>query len=607
MATHNDFTFKNFGNNDVKATSKKDADSAMQSCDSDPKQNDKFPRKSKPKQHLRHKIDKLLKSDYKPNALASAALQMSKRFFANHTPANSLETAVFERLSKLPSDEREYMAGIFQTINDLPSEIRGKLFHAELLTETDEVVEPEKIHQILLDEITTNINNSIQSDGYCNSSEIAGRVRIRLNSGGDDVYPNQVRIFRINNLRTNDFLPQLSEQDYVPAELQSSGTCLGHRVGNACLTVAQVSLGEIVYLEGVNFFNTQAYVRLSPLDNVRAPREIDTWVCGDMKTPVNETLNGQTVLITDSRVQDHLRFAIPLDLHDGIYRIEVLVPNNSGIQGAGIGSILSSNSQYLQVLASDNARFKINCEELWCQKETSPGWIGSDEISFWIVGSEFAVDKVSKVNRKFYKEFEDVDSGERRLVDKVAYQNESNTLLHGLMITGYEQDSEQPNRLMRNYDTALDDIINIIGGVFFTIMGTLTAIYGPTGALIIFGASYSVGAALIIGLGIIIIVAGLALIYKGIDILAARWWGPADLVIDDLILLPTQNLAELTDMRFPAPPIYPELPAYITQKGIEVRRISSIKDASGYTEERQYISDTEGSKYVIRLKYSREN
>ena len=34
---------------------------------------------------------------------------------------------------------------------------------------------------------------------------------IRLVQFGNDVFPNQVKIFKINNLRTNNYLPALSK------------------------------------------------------------------------------------------------------------------------------------------------------------------------------------------------------------------------------------------------------------------------------------------------------------------------------------------------------------------------------------------------------------
>src|SRR5262249_15944926 len=89
-------------------------------------------------------------------------------------------------------------------------------------------------------------------------------------------------------------------------------------------------------------------------------------------------VNGQTVLINDSRVPDNLRFTVPLDLPPGNYEFNVKVPNITGIPS--LGTFLTSNIEYLRVNVPSAARFKIVSEKLHCKDETSPAWFGSDEI-----------------------------------------------------------------------------------------------------------------------------------------------------------------------------------------------------------------------------------
>jgi len=613
MTSNNYFTINNTGSGSVLINSKDKTECAQIPCETNSEGN-KTARKKKPKQSTLHKIDRLLKNNPIPNTLASAALQLSKRYLAGNLPANSLEAAAFGRLAKLLPEEKKLLAKNLRTIEELPTDIRSRLFNTAVLTTGNQIVEPEAIKKAFENELSElvnrNSNPDISEDDYCNSGEKAGQVRLTPNAVSDDIYTNQVHVFRINNLRTDDFLPKLNEQDYIQAELQGGEPCLGSRVGNSCLRVVKVSVGEMVYLEGVNFFNTQAFVRLTSVTDVTRPaREVDAWVCGDTTTPLTETINGQTIVIADSRVHDRLRFSIPMDLRDGIYRFEVIVPNNSGMQGPGLGTLLTSNSQYLQVLATDNSLFKITCEEIWCQKETSPAWWGSDEIDLSIDGFEYPETFFPNNVEGVFKQFEDMDSDEKRSINQIVYANKAGIPAHSLKLAGYEHDSDQPNRLMRNYDDAMMDIIKIIVGSIFVGLGAALLIAGGSVTLSAAGIPILIatGSALVIPFALLSILVGGSLIYMGIDLLAARWWGPADRVIDDWITLRTQDFAELTDMQFPAPPIYPEIPAYTTENGIEVRRISSTKDASGYTEERQYISDDEDSRYVIRLKYTRVN
>ena len=81
-------------------------------------------------------------------------------------------------------------------------------------------------------------------------------------------------------------------------------------------------------------------------------------------------------------------FTVPDDLFpSGYYKFEVLIPNTSGESGSGLGEILSSDSHYFEMMLPDSASFSINCEKLICDKETSPGWLGSDEIGLTMIST----------------------------------------------------------------------------------------------------------------------------------------------------------------------------------------------------------------------------
>lgn len=572
--------------------------------------------KEKPKKSSLYKLDKLLKTNPIPNTFASAILQLSKRYLAGNTPANELEAVSFQYLAKLPPENKRLLNETLRAVDALPKKIQAALFDMAILTADEGAIEPETLMKALVDEITAIVNQNISTDSYCSDAEKAGLVRLVPNSASDDMFPNQIHVCRINNLRTNDFLPRLDERDYVPAELQENEPFLGNRVGASCLRVVQATVGEIIYLEGINFFNTEAFVRLSPVANVGTAREVTTWVCGDTKTPRTEIINGQTVVIADSRVQDRIRFAIPVDLSDGVYRLEVVVPNNSGIQGSSMGTILTSNSQYLQVLANDTARYNITNEEIWCQKETSPGWWGSDEIglrteSYMYTGSEF-----SDQTLKTYKRLGDVDTNERRTLNQTLYESTDGMLGISLIIIGYEVDSEDQYKSMyQQLESVSNGIMQVLAGGlglgFLAYIAAAAISGGVTGAggATLFGITLFSFSLPVVPVAMLVVCSliAIAVIYEGASNLISTIWGPADIVIDDRITLTRQDFVELTDMRIPAPPIYPELPAYTTYKGIEVRRISSVKNSTGYIEERKYLSNDEESAYVIRLKYTRLN
>ena len=78
------------------------------------------------------------------------------------------------------------------------------------------------------------------------------------------------------------------------------------------------------------------------------------------------------------------------------------------------------------------------------------------------------------------------------------------------------------------------------------------------------------------------------------------YFGRADLIIEDTIALSALDLDARTNANFPAP----EPVNYTSSGGIKVTTETLTKDIQ-YTEKRKYISDDEGSKYHITLRYNR--
>jgi hypothetical protein len=85
-----------------------------------------------------------------------------------------------------------------------------------------------------------------------------------------------------------------------------------------------------------------------------------------------------------------------------------------------------------------------------------------------------------------------------------------------------------------------------------------------------------------------------------IDVFVALW-APADLIIEDAIGPTTLDLVELTSVNFPLP-----LPSeHVTPQGIKVKVTPLEKIPQQYREKREYVSDDEGSRYEIVLRYNR--
>ena len=162
-----------------------------------------------------------------------------------------------------------------------------------------------------------------------------------------------MRICTVDDLRTANFIPPINIGDYLPAEIQHdcapqivdgqsqvvcqvrTADCPGNTLGSVCARVLDVALGDGVVLQGVNYFSVDAKVRFSDKQTGTAVRDVDAHVWGDTDTPVTEVINGQTVLINDCRVHDRLTFNVPNDLAPGVYQIQVVVPNITGISVFG--------------------------------------------------------------------------------------------------------------------------------------------------------------------------------------------------------------------------------------------------------------------------------
>lgn len=351
---------------------------------------------SKPKQSQQRKLEKLLANNPVPSVLAASFVHVSRRFLAGRAPANPLEESVFDRLRSLPPDVRSILSCAVGQVDALPHGDRDSLFDATLGGSLDTAIGPKQLADAFASELAQRASLLAFDDPVC-VTEVPGKVRV-FDPGAGEFFTAQVRIYRINGLRTANYLPFVNIGDYLPSELEQQ--CVPELVGgevqvnctvqkdncpgnmsaedNTCFRVVDVEAGQTVMLEGANFFSVDATVELRGREPLTESREVDAHVCGDLDTPVSETINGVSAFINDCRVHDRLTFQVPSDLPPGIYEFDVKVPNITGI--ANLGAFLVSNREFLRVLVPSTARFRVASETLHAQSETSPAHFGSDEV-----------------------------------------------------------------------------------------------------------------------------------------------------------------------------------------------------------------------------------
>ena len=368
-----------------------------------------------------------------PSALAASYIQLSRRFLQGKKAANPLEEKVFGLMRAMPPDLKGILACAVDSFDSLSAGERDGLFVTGLTNDVDTPIDPDGLGQAVGQEIVQRASQLIFGDPSGVEAERPGRNRFFLPSG--EFFDVQLRICRVNTLRTNEFAPALGPGDYKPEELQQhcepvlvngkvelncevqNGNCPGNFLtGDICLRVPEVQAGSAVVLEGVNYISVDAKVRLIAQPPGTATVDVDAHVVGDIETPLNEVVNGATQLIRDCRVHDRMTFRVPDELAPGIYTCQIVMPNVSGIPE--LGDPILSNAQFLQVIPPDTARFQIALDTMKAKDETSPAFFGSDEVGLSIVaaalladGSTTSLQVLKGDDGKDFIRIDDVDSG----------------------------------------------------------------------------------------------------------------------------------------------------------------------------------------------------
>jgi hypothetical protein len=560
---------------------------------------------SKPKQSLRTKLDSLLQNTRVPSAIGSGFFQHARRFSAGQAPANPLENQVFSFFETLPADMKSILSCSVNSFDGITSDERNRLFDPSILQNPNVPLDADTLATAFVKEITQRVGVQVFGDPHALEQERPGRNRF-FDTSGSENFDIQLRICKVNDLRTNEFSPPLSPGQYLPSELQQhcvpivvngspqldcaiqKGSCPGNFLEDTtCLRVPDVRAGDGVVVEGVNFISIDSKVRLIGQSPSTVSREVDAFVFGDLDTPLTD---GDNKPIRDCRVHDRITFVVPVDLPPAIYSVQVAVPNVSGFPV--LGDPIVSNSQFIRVVPPPTSRFRIASETLTAREETSPAFFGSDEVRVRVraypitasltnltLGDEQAFDST---------EFEDLDSGDVRQMQAVLF--EQSGPIDGLVmtITGFEIDSEKAYREQINSFT--DAFLHYLKITLAGIAAAISAGAFAVGVkdLLKFALSHPV---------ILAIAAAVVLVV--ILILAA--WAPADLLIEDSLGFTLSDLDILTNTDLPLP----EITQYVSQQGIKVKATPLEKVPTQYRELREYVSDEEDSRYEIVLRYNR--
>lgn len=555
---------------------------------------------AKHKQSREQKLAKLAAGVRVPSAFAAAAMHLTRRFVAGRPAANALEQDVFAILAKMP---RDFLACTVDAFDTMSPAQRTRLFAPSLAFGVDQPIGAAELSQALAAEIVQRAGEALFDDPDAGEQERPGRVRLYRPQGED--FFNQVRICRINDIRTANFIPAIDIADRLPGEIQRdcspqivngqvqvvcqdrTSNCDGHSLGPVCARVLDIAQGEAVTLEGVNYFNVDAKVRLQNRSGTII-RNVDAHIWGDIDTPVTEQVNGETRLVNDCRVRDRIVFRVPEDLTPGLWQIQVAVPNTSGI--AELGTEILSNVEFINVLVPETARFQIAVDSIIARQETSPDWFGSDEVGLQTLAAALDRDLnpvvlVPPDNTILSQQIRgDFDSGTRRNPARTVFDHDQSIGALILVVLGDEIDSE------KFYSGELSSRLALFGAVIATEFAAAATAFKIAG-LTLAGLSTlgliatGIGAAVLVGIAVVIAL-----------------WAPADPIIRDSFGLSVNDLATLTSVSTPAP----DPRSFTSDEGIVVnvnKTIPPEKLPFQYRETREYVGDD--SRYELIYRFNR--
>ncbi|MBT2134507.1 hypothetical protein KK137_09195 [Croceibacterium sp. LX-88] len=537
-----------------------------------------------------------------PSLLAASTMHAIRRYGAGYSPANPLEQRLFGKLDALPPALLRCMV---DGLDQIPPGQRGTLVTDQAFADPAQPLDPGQLVIGLIEEIKQRAALTLFGDPA--AVERPGKDRLYVPVGED--FFTQVRICRINQLRTANYIPSLQPQEYTPDEVQQScqpiivngepqvvcevqtGNCPGNPVAGVCGRVLDISQGESLELEGVNYFDVNAKVRLIDKDTNTISRDVEAFIFGDADTPRDEIVNGETVLINDCRVHDKATFTVPNDLPPGIYQVQVVVPNS--VNKPGFGAEIASNVEYINVLPPPTARYQIVVERIIARKETAPASWGSDEVGLRTIACAMNLsDEPLAMTKTPFKDVLDgveFDSGTSRNVERIVFASDQPILALVLGVLGHEIDSESAYNAQINEWS--DVFVDLVKEQWEFLLSLISAGGGLGVAIKAVGWKGVIAAAIV------------AVVVIAIDFIYSLW-APADLIIEDNIALSIIDLDRLTSAAAPIPPAA----TFTSNAGIKVnvnKTIPPEKIPFQYRETREYVSDEEESRYELTYRYNR--
>ena len=566
---------------------------------------------TKPKLSSKRKLERLLKNNPVPSTFIVSFMHAYNRFNEGKTAGNKLETIMFNKFRGMPFESREIMQRTTKSFSSLSAKHKGA-FANKLMKNIHKPIDADALGKAFVQELKGIVKGLALGPLATKEPDLKERPgKVRLHEyGPDDVYPNQVHIFKINDLRTNDHVPFLKKQDYLPAEFQQvcmpiddgdeikldckmkKPPCDGYPIGDVCLRVQEIQSGTSVTITGVNFFDINSKIWIRRKGSSSNFKKLKAFVYGDILTPVKRTVNGKRRLIADSRVKDKIFFSIPINTTPGIYEFKVAVPNSSGFSGRGFGDILFSNIQYIEIIAPSTARFQIASERLWARDETgSYDFTGSDEVGIKINAIPFFADlRMGTMQQQSFR-FGDVDSGETRPMESVLFSHSKPIAGVILSVIGYEIDSEDA------YQKEITKWTDIFVELLKDELSFLMSNSKETKDVLKWLFEQGFWGYVAIGFAILLTAA--------INLLISLWAGP-DIIILDTLALTVSDLGRMTSMSFPIPKADSNKTIYTTaDNDIQVRLMLNGKITNEYIEERGYLSSEQKSWYNIKFRYSR--
>ena len=553
----------------------------------------------KPKQSRTRKLERLRARTSVPSVLAASFFQTARRHLAGFEAENDFEAAVFPVFKHMSPSVRAVLACAVDSYETTQTDLRDAGLEPSLLSNPTKPVDSATLTAAVVREIKLRAAEAAFGDNAA-LEERPGRNRF-FNPGGE-FFEAQLQICRVNDLRTASFRPPVSLGDRQPAEIQQTcalvlgadgvirqncsvqtGNCPGNQLPDSvCARVPDVANGDSVMLSGVNFMNLDIKVRLKARVG-SGSAEVDTHVFGDLTTPLNEEINGQTALVRDCRVKDQLSFVVPDDLPPGIYELQLAMPNTTGLPI--FGPTVLSNTEFINIVPPATARFQVVAEQLRARQETSPQSFGSDEVALTFLAAELLPDGSTGSLQKLTKRFGDVDSGESRPIEQSVFSQSQPALGLAMSVVGFEVDSERAFREQLN--DFQDAFVDYLSRAWEKLKEELTA--GAGAAIKALG--FAKGA-IAVAIAAVVSIAVIAVIAR---------WAPADLIMDDAIGFSVTELAELTNVDLPTSGIS----SHQSPQDLQVVVTPVGKTALTHREFREYVAEDEDSRYEVYLRYNR--